>query len=55
MLRHLFCEKCSIQFGKKYVFDLHLSVVHGEKNKIKSEPLILEENLEGIQINEREF
>ena len=26
----LFCENCGLQFGKKYVFDLHLSLVHGE-------------------------
>ena len=55
MLRHLFCEKCSLQFGKKYVFDLHLSLVHGEKIEIKSEPLVFEENLQGIQISEKEF
>ena len=55
MLRHLFCEKCSIQFGKKYVFDLHLSLVHGEKIEIKSEPLGFVENLQGIQISEKEF
>ena len=55
MLRHLFCEKCSLQFGKKYVFDLHLSLVHGEKIEVKSEPLIFEENLKGIQISEKNF
>ena len=55
MLRHLFCEKCSLQFGKKYVFDLHLSLVHGEKIEVKSEPLIVEENLNGFQISEKEW
>ena len=29
--RDLFCEQCLLQFGKKYVFDLHLSLVHGKK------------------------
>ena len=34
-----FCEKCSLQFGKKYVYDLHLSLVHGEKMEVETEPL----------------
>ena len=34
-----FCKKCNLQFGKKYVFELHLSLVHGEKIEIKNEPL----------------
>ena len=55
MLRDFFCNKCSLQFDKKYVFDLHLSLVHGEKIEVKSEPLIVEENLNGFQISEKEF
>ena len=39
-----FCEKCSLQFGKKYVYDLHLSLVHGEKIEVETEPLNFEEN-----------
>ena len=39
-----FCKKCSLQFGKKYVYDLHLSLVHGEKMEVKTEPLNSEEN-----------
>ena len=35
--RELFCEQCLLQFGKKYVFDLHLSLVHGKKIEIKTE------------------
>ena len=27
-----FCTQCSLQFGKKYVFDVHLSLVHGKKD-----------------------
>ena len=27
----MFCNKCVLQFDKKYVFDLHLKLVHGEK------------------------
>ena len=55
MLRHLFCEKCSLQFGKKYVFDLHLSLVHGEKIEVKKEPKICEENLQEHQENEKDL
>ena len=33
-----FCDKCTLQFDKKYVFDLHLSLVHGVEMKVKSEP-----------------
>ena len=55
MSRDFYCKRCSLQFGKKYVFDLHLSLVHGEKIEVKSEPLIFEENLQGIQISEKEF
>ena len=38
ILRDFFCEECSLQFGKKLVFDLHLSLVHGKETKIKQEP-----------------
>ena len=33
----LFCNQCLLQFGKKYVFYLHLSLVHGKKLVIKNE------------------
>ena len=48
---NLFCEKCSLQFDKKYVFDLHLSLVHGEKIEVKNEPLVCEDNLKEPQMN----
>ena len=32
-----FCTQCSLQFGKKYVFDVHLSLVHGKKVVIINE------------------
>ena len=32
-----FCTQCSLQFGKKYVFDVHLSLVHGKKIVIANE------------------
>jgi hypothetical protein len=38
-----FCKKCSLQFDKKYVYDLHLSLVHGEKMEVKTESLNSEE------------
>ena len=49
----LFCNKCSLQFGKKYVFDLHLSLVHGEKMEVKIEPLISEENFQEPKTSEQ--
>ena len=33
----LFCDQCLLQFDKKYVFDLHLSLVYGKKLVIKNE------------------
>ena len=37
-MRDLYCFECSLQFDKKYVFDVHLSLVHGEELEIKQEP-----------------
>ena len=39
-MKEFFCEECALQFGKKLVFDLHLSLVHGIKTNIKTEPNI---------------
>ena len=33
----LYCEKCSLQFDKKIVFDIHLSFVHKINIKIETE------------------
>ena len=56
MSRDFFCERCSLQFDKAYVFDLHLSLVHGEKKiEVKVESPICEENLQESQISETEF
>ena len=56
MSRDFFCERCSLQFGKKYVFDLHLSLVHGEKKiEVKVESPLCDENLQESQISETEF
>ena len=49
------CNRCSLQFDKKYVFDLHLLLVHGEKIEVKKETLICEEKLQEPQMNEKEF
>ena len=42
--KDFFCTQCSLQFGKKYVFDLHLSLVHGKVLEIKNEAKDYEEN-----------
>ena len=49
ILRDWYCEKCSLQFDKKYVYDLHLTLVHGEENKVKTEPTTSEEKFEELQ------
>ena len=52
----LFCNKCTLHFGKKYVFDLHRSLVHGEKMaEVKVEPIISEENFQECQESEQVF
>ena len=48
----LFCKNCSLQFGKKYVYDLHLKLVHGEKIEVKKEPLNSEETFKRHQTSE---
>ena len=37
----LFCDKCSLQFDKKIVYEIHLSVVHKIKGKsdIEEKPI----------------
>ena len=42
IMKDFFCEECALQFGKKLVFDLHLSLVHGKKTHIKTEPNIID-------------
>ena len=52
----LFCNICALQFGKKYVFDLHLSLVHGEKIEVKKDSLMMcEEKVQGPKVCEKEF
>ena len=52
ILRDWYCEKCSLQFDKKYVYDLHLKLVHGQEIKVKTEPTS-EENFEEPPQNEK--
>ena len=47
--KDLFCILCKLQFGKKLVFDLHLSLVHGKKVEIKTEA---KSNLSESELNE---
>ena len=42
IIKDFFCEECALQFGKKLVFDLHLSLVHGKKTNIKTEQNIID-------------
>jgi hypothetical protein len=55
ILRDLYCEKCSLQFDKKFVFNLHLDLVHGEEIKVKKEPLIQAEKFEELRENEKKI
>ena len=52
-----FCNRCSLQFDKQYVFDLHLSLVHGEKIEVKKETstMICEDKVQEPKIREKEF
>ena len=34
----MYCTKCSLQFDKNIIFDMHLSIVHKETIDIKKEP-----------------
>ena len=49
ILRDWYCEKCSLQFDKQYVYDLHLKLVHGQEIKLKTEPTTNEEKFEELQ------
>ena len=43
---NLFCETCSLQFGKKIVYDIHLSFVHNVK---ENEEKLVTENYEKVR------
>ena len=38
-----YCSRCSLQFDKKVIFDMHLSIVHKEIVKIKEESITFED------------
>ena len=40
-MKDFFCEECALQFGKKLVFDLHLSLVHGKKTILKKNQALM--------------
>ena len=37
-LSNSYCVRCSLQFDKKTIFEMHLAIVHQEKVKVKKEP-----------------
>ena len=54
-LDDLYCEKCSLQFDKKYEYDLHLTLAHEQEIKVKKEPKTCKENFEELQQSEIVF
>ena len=38
-----YCSMCSLQFDKKVIFDMHLSIVHKEIVEIKEESIIFKD------------
>ena len=53
MWSELFCKNCNLQFDKKHGFDLHLSLIHGEKIEIGNEPLKCKEVFQEPQTSEK--
>ena len=48
-MEHLYCELCKLQFNKRLVFDLHLSIVHKDNQIDNESTLIKEESVEDIK------
>ena len=44
----LFCDKCSLQFDKKIVYDIHLSFVHKISDKVETEEKEIENKKEDV-------
>ena len=40
----LYCELCSLQLEKKYVFDTHMKIVHGKNIMVKVEEPCIDQN-----------
>ena len=53
--KNLYCNKCSLKFNEKYAFELHLSLKHGQKIQVKTEPEIYTEKSHEPQISEKSF
>ena len=53
--KHLYCEKCYLQFDKKHVFDLHSTLKHGKKIQVKTEPDIYTEKSHKPKMSEKSF
>ena len=56
-MKDLYCFQCSLQFDKKSIYDMHLSIVHKYKSRtesflteIKSEPEDMELTNESSEI-----
>ena len=45
-----YCVKCSLQFDKRIIFDMHMSIVHKEMIEIKEEPIKIEKESEETTI-----
>ena len=41
-----YCVKCSLQFDKRIIFDMHMSIMHKEMIEIKEEPTNIEKESE---------
>ena len=52
---HLYCEECSLQFDKKLLFDLHISLKHRRRIQVVKEPEIYIEKSLKPQISEKSF
>ena len=52
----LFCDNCSLQFDKKIVYDIHLSVVHKIKGKsdIEEKPIEIK-NFDNTKLNKNQL
>ena len=50
-LSHSYCSRCSLQFDKKSIFDMHLSIVHKEIVKIKENVWNNKKNLQLIVLD----
>ena len=57
--KDLYCELCSLQFEKKYIYDTHLKIIHGteiikikvKENAIKEEEFETNENETSFKCN----